>query len=355
MKKTSKILALALALVMTLSLVSCTSGGSTATPTPTAAPTATPTAAPAEELKLGMAVVTGLSGSDASADGNGLAQADSVTAAVLLDAEGKIVSCKLDTAQNKMNFTAEGTIVDLDKTFLTKKELREDYGMLARSQIGKEWYEQAMALEAYVVGLTAEEVAGIAVSDTTVPTDADLLASVTIKIGDYQEAIAAACENATQLGSAAGDTLGLAINTTMSGSIDASADADGICFAYSNYSAVTVNGAGEITGIILDSTQSKISFDTTGVITTDLETATVSTKRELGFDYGMLARSEIGKEWFEQAQALCTYVTGMTADEVTGIAVSDTTVPTDADLLASVTMKIGDYQSVIAKAISYAN
>ncbi|MGL5295792.1 MAG: FMN-binding protein [Culicoidibacterales bacterium] len=33
----------------------------------------------------------------------------------------------------------------------TKKSLKEDYGMKAASPIGKEWYEQIAALEAYIV------------------------------------------------------------------------------------------------------------------------------------------------------------------------------------------------------------
>lgn len=353
MRKTTGILILVLVISLILSFAGCASQGGSATPTPAA--TQAPTQAPAaKNLKLGMAVVTMLSGADASSDADGLAQADSVVAAVLLDSDNKIVSCIIDTAQNKMNFTAEGKVKDIDKVFKTKKELGDDYGMKARSKIGKEWFEQAKALEDYVVGKTADEVEGIAVSDTSVPTDKDLSASVTVKIADYQKAIVAACKDAKDLGSAAGDKLGLGIETTMEDSIDATADADGFCHAYSNYAAVTTNANGEITASIIDSTQSKILFDTKGVIKTDLEGTKVLTKRELGDDYGMKARSNIGKEWFEQTKALSDYVVGMTADEVKGIAVSDTTAPTDKDLSASVTIKIGHYQNVLVKAISNA-
>lgn len=55
-------------------------------------------------------------------------------------------------------------------------------------------------------------------------------------------------------------------------------------------------------------------------------------------------------EWNEQAASFAAYITGKTADEVAGIAVDETTKPTDADLLTSVTIKIGDFQSLIAKA-----
>lgn len=304
--------------------------------------------------KLGMAVVTKQSGTDATADGNGLGQSDSVFAAVLLDKDGKIVACKIDTAQSKLNFTAAGVPVDADKAFMTKKELKDDYGMRARSGIGKEWYEQAEALEAYVVGKTSAEVAAIAVSETTAPTDADLSASVTIKIGDYKEAIIAACADAAERGSLEGDKLGIAAVTTAADSVTATADGNGNCYFYTTYVAVSVNSEGKVTAAITDATQSRVAFDVTGKITTDFTTATVQTKRELGDAYNMLPRSGIGKEWYQQAQAYNEYIAGKTAGEITAIALDESGKATDADLLAGVTITIGDFKTATLNAISYA-
>ena len=64
----------------------------------------------------------------------------------------------------------------------------------------------------------------------------------------------------------------------------------------------------------------------------------------------MKKASSIGKEWNEQAAAFSAYVTGKTADEVSSIAVSESPSAGDADLTASVTIGIGDFQSLIAKA-----
>ncbi len=129
--------------------------------------------------KTGLAIVSSMASSKEPADGkDGTAQVDSVAVAVVVDEDGKIVNCYIDTAQNKMGFTAEGKAV-IKEDFQTKKELGEKYGMKAASGIGKEWDEQAAALEEYVIGKTAEEVAGIAVDDTTKPTDVDLVAGVT--------------------------------------------------------------------------------------------------------------------------------------------------------------------------------
>ena len=203
-------------------------------------------AAGEDGFRLGMAVVSSMGSSKAAGEADGVAQVDSVAAAVVIDKDGKIVSCKLDTAQTKMGFTAEGKVV-MSQDFQTKKELGEKYGMKAASGIGKEWYEQAKAMEEYAIGKTAEEIKGIAVDESTKPTDADLLAGVTIKIGSYKEAIAEAAENATAQGVQEKDKLGLGIITNMDKSKDAEADADGQCQAYSTYVAVATDGVGKIT------------------------------------------------------------------------------------------------------------
>ena len=55
-------------------------------------------------------------------------------------------------------------------------------------------------------------------------------------------------------------------------------------------------------------------------------------------------------EWNEQAASFAAYVTGKTAAEVAGIAVAEGK-PADADLAASVTIAIGGFQALIAKAL----
>lgn len=174
------------------------------------------------------------------------------------------------------------------------------------------WDEQIQVLEEYVIGKTAEEVAGIAVDDATKPTDVDLVAGVTIKIGDYKKAIVEAAQNAEALGTQEGDKLGLGIITNMNKSKDADGDKEGQCQAYSTYVAVTTDGSGKITAAIIDCTQGTVKFDTAGKITSDLKSG-VKTKRQLGDDYGMRSASGIGKEWFEQAASMEDYLVGRTA------------------------------------------
>ena len=55
--------------------------------------------------------------------------------------------------------------------------------------------------------------------------------------------------------------------------------------------------------------------------------------------------------WAMDGISFCKYVTGKTADQVLGIAVNEATKPTEADLSATVTIAIGSYQTLIAKAL----
>ena len=304
----------------------------------------------AHPVKTGLAVQGSLSSSKPAADGeDGLAQADINIAAVTVNGDGVIESCVIDAVQIKMNFDAAGSITtDLTAPVLSKVERGDEYGMATASAIGKEWYQQAQALADYVEGKTLEEVLGIAVDESTKPTDADLASSVTISIGSYLDMIGMAYNNAVHLGAQSGDELSIAQETSIGDSTSATADALGALSGTVNVSAVTTNG-GVITSCVIDAIQPKVEFDTTGAITTDL-TGSVSSKNTLGADYGMGKASAIGKEWNEQAAAFAAYTVGKTADEVTGIAVSETGGAADADLAASCSISIGGFQSVVAKA-----
>ena len=355
------------AVLMAGTLAGC--GSKEAAPeTTTAAPTteATTEATTAEEttteaettaaaggLKTGMAIVSSMESSKDAGEKDGNAQVDSTVAAVVVDADGKIVKCVLDVAQNKMAFTAEGKVIMKDE-FKTKQELKEEYNMKPASGIGKEWYEQAAAMEEFVIGKTAAEVKGIAVDEDNKPTDADLAAGCTMAVGDFIEAISQAAESAADLGTQEGDKLGLGVVTVMNEHTkDATADAEGQCEAYSTYVATTTGADGKITASIIDCTQGVIKFDATGKITSDLTTG-VKTKKQKGEEYGMRAASGIGKEWFEQAAAMEEFMIGKTADEVKGIAVDEDNRPTDADLTAGCTMSIGDFQECVVKAAATA-
>ena len=113
--------------------------------------------------------------------------------------------------------------------------------------------------------------------------------------------------------------------------------------------AAVTSRDGVISSCIIDAVQCNVNMDAAGKITTDLAAAPL-TKNQLGDSYGMKVASSIGKEWYEQAAAFAQYVVGKTADEVTGIAVTESGTAADADLAASVTVSIGAFQQVVAAA-----
>ncbi len=332
-----KFLAMTLSIAMVMSLlVGCSSGGA--------------------PVKTGLAVVASLSKSaDASAEAEGVAQTDSLIAAVLVDKNGKIVDCKLDAAQTKIKFSAEGKLTtDVATTFKTKNELGTEYGMASASGIGKEWNEQAAAFAKYCIGKTVDEVKGIAVNEEGKAGDADLAASVTVHIGDFIEAVAQAASTATDKGAKEGDKLGLAVTTDIAKSTDATADAEGLAQSYSNIAVVTLGKDNKITSCIIDAIQGNVNFSATGVISTDLAVAPQA-KQVLKDAYGMKKASSIGKEWYEQADAFAAYCVGKTAADVKGIALTDQGVAADADLAASVTVHIGPFMANVDKAAAAAS
>ena len=102
-----------------------------------------------------------------------------------------------------------------------------------------------------------------------------------------------------------------------------------------------------ITSCIFDSVQSKAEFGADGAAIT--EAGAVSSKNQLGENYGLKQFSPIGKEWNEQVSAFAKYVTGKTAEEVLGISLTETTSPAETDLASSVTIAFGVFMALIEK------
>lgn len=303
------------------------------------------------EYKLGMGVDLN---TDSSKDGQ--AQVDATVAAVVLDKNGKIVSCRLDVAQSKMDIT-DGQ-VDTAATFQTKMELGDAYGMVAYGNAIAEWDAQAKAFEQYVVGKTAEEVKNIPTTTNEhgiVATDEALLASCTMQISEFINAIVKACGDNNSVTFKAGKdiTLGLAAITTAEESTAADEENEGVVKMYSDFGAAVMED-GKIVAAVTDSVQPQITMDVDGVIT---GSTFKGTKMELGSDYGMVAYGNAIAEWDAQAKAFAAYTVGKTAEEVRAIPTTQNEhgfVPADETLLASCTMQITGMMAVIAQAADYA-
>lgn len=157
----------------------------------------------AKSFKLGLGAITEVDASSvsASADADGAANMYTHFAAVVTDENGKILADLIDAIQPKISFNTNGDETEF-KFVDTKKYLKFDYNMVAYGNSIGEWFEETKAFEDYIVGKDAAGVTGIATvvneEGHTVATeaDADLLASCTISIGTFQEAVAKAAQNA---------------------------------------------------------------------------------------------------------------------------------------------------------------
>lgn len=306
------------------------------------------------EYKLGMGVSVS---TDSSAESN--AQVDATVATVVMDKDGKIVACRLDCAQNKMDVT--GGAVDTAKEFKTKVELQNDYNMVAYSDATLEWFEQAKNFENYVVGKTAAEVQGTALATNdhgyTVAADEELHASCSIDITAFLDAIAKACadDQAMTFTSAPEFTLGLAAISTADESTAATAEAEGVVKMYTEFAAVVLGKDGKILANLTDAIQPQIKISAEGAIG---EISFKGTKRELKADYGMVAYSDATIEWFEQAAAFEKYLVGKTAAEVGAIETTTNAhgyaVAADETLYAGCTIQITGMMNVAVRAAEYA-
>lgn len=151
--------------------------------------------------KAGLGMVTNMSGTDAEDEDPAKTQADVTAVALALDAEGKIVAISIDVVQAKAEVT-EGEVT-VAENVKTKRELGDDYNMkkYATPAAVGEWYEQANAFEAYCIGKTADEVAGMPLGEnahgyTDAPAAEELKSTCTISVTAFLNAIAKAAANA---------------------------------------------------------------------------------------------------------------------------------------------------------------
>ncbi len=342
-----KILAIALCLCMVLCVVACEK-------------------APAEkDYKLGLGVVVSTA---SSAEGN--AQVDATIATVVTDADGKIVLCRIDVAQNKMAI-ADGA-VDTAATFKTKMEKGPEYGMAGKvdndgNGVMLEWDAQAKAFESYVVGKTGAEVAALQTQEAgghQIAVDTALLeAGCSMQITDFMAAVAKACADEQGMNFKAVEgtfTLGVAAKTSAADSKAATAEADGLVAMYSDIAACVV-ADGKVIATLNDAIQPKIDITVAGVPTAQ---EFKGTKRELKEGYNMAAFGQPNveggtvKEWYIQSAAFSNYVLGKTAAEIAGMQTKEVNahqISVEQALLdAGCTMQITGICAVVAQAANNA-
>jgi len=304
----------------------------------------------ATTLKFGFAVDAAVSAVEsATADKEGKGEFVVNAAAVLVDAEGKIVKCVLDTADNTVNFTAEGKAVEVSE-FKTKYEMGDAYGMVAYAGAAKEWYEQADAFCAAVVGKTAAEVKAL-VAEGGKGTDEIITAGCTIAVSEFVAVVTEAVENAIDSNATADSKLQLGIVSTQSAK-DATAEAAGANDVDTTVVAAALDADGKVVAMATDALQAKFAFDAAGVC--EVELGAIKTKDDLGADYGMVAYGGAAKEWNEQADAFDATCIGKTATEIAALVAENGYNGVDALVNAGCTIGVADMVKAAVKAATVA-
>ena len=263
-------------------------------------------------LKLGLGLSIAGASSDATADVEGEDQLTVTAAVVLVDADGKIVKAFIDCADSTVAHTADGKAVAAE-SFKTKYELGDAYNMVAYGQAKQEWYKQADAFCALLVGKTASEVKAMA-AETGKGNDEVIGAGCTIYVSDFVKAVEKAMANAVESGATANDTLKLGVSTSQTAT-DATAEAAGSNKLETYLFAAAVDANGKVVAASSDCVEATFEFDATGKAAFDA-TKEILSKKEQGADYGMVAYGGAAKEWFEQAAAFDAACIGKTASEI---------------------------------------
>ena len=136
---------------------------------------------------------------------------------------------------------------------------------------------------------------------------------------------------------------------------DATADKAGSAQVDTTMLVAAFDAEGKVTSVSIDVAQQKLGVNADGT-TADAAKADIRTKIEKEGDYGMAGVSGIGKEYFEQIEALENWMVGKTVEEIVNMPVMDrgdgshTHVPTDADLAAGCTITVKSYLDALQEA-----
>lgn len=250
-------------------------------------------------------------------------------ATVVLDAEGKVVLCRLDSVDASAKYE-DGALVT-SAEYKTKAEQGDDYGML--SDYGSklaEWHTQAEFFEKYVVGKTRDQIAQIKTGD------ADLVSGCTIDVADFVKAIVAACDSDKKVSfsTAAEMTSGLSIKADVS-------EKNEKAIYNSDISGVVV-ADGKVVAALIDSVEATIEISEEGE---GQNFSSKGSKLALGDAYGMVEYGNASAEWYAQVQNYANTAVGKTVSELEGLATKD---------VAGCTISVEGYKKALVSAGQYA-
>ena len=300
-----------------------------------------------EGLKFGMGVYNYFGeNSSATEEKNGKGEVVSTVAAVLLDKNNKILSADIDSVSATVEFTSTGTAVPASE-FKTKRELGDNYGMVAYGGAKNEWYKQVDNFETLVKGKSLDEVKAMMVEGGKGNDDV-VKAGCTIVVADFVKALEKAFDNAADCIASSKDSVNVAMIASQGENSAATAEADGSNGVVVTVAATAVDSNKKVTAAANDELNVEFAFDSTGALKTDAN-ATIDTKFEKGDSYGMVAYGGAKKEWFQQAEVLNKACIGKTSKEISALAAKDGTA-TEELQTAGCTIAVSDMVKALVAA-----
>lgn len=308
--------------------------------------TAAPKKAATKKLKIGIGSVSNLKSKELK-NNKGSVQFNTTIATVVL--EGDVIKyLSFDVAQNTSTFDGAGKFTSNHSKTLTKKEKKDDYGMKKISKIGKEWYEQAEALEKWAIGKKVSDFKNMKTKKSShgmKTAETDLQTSVTIGVDRFLASFDKAVKTATEVEGATQVANASSTKIVNKNAISAQSNV--------TYAALALDKDGKILLALTDVAQNKVKVTNKGAF--DGEVKETPTKVERKDEYGMKKASKIGKEWYEQNAALDKWFVGKTKTDVENMKTevkNNHVVSTDKDLLSGATFGVDEFQKTIVKAFA---
>ena len=266
-----------------------------------------------------------------------------IALALVTDADGKIVAARFDSVQPKFALNSEKTEMVAVNRVDTKVELGDAYTGMSDS-----WKDEAAAFEAFLVGKTTSEIA--AMEFVVDGADAGLVAGCTMlsSMPTFKALIAkaAAYERKVEFTTSETVTVGLAIDTKVSGSVAEGGkityDVAGVAFAGDKVVAAMLDSAEATYTLAITEGTDKAGNPTTSLTVTLGQYK--GTKNEQGDAYDAFSPMPSGR-WYQQAQAYANTAVGKTVAELADLATQN---------VSGCSIYSGGYKAVIVRAAGYA-
>ncbi len=262
---------------------------------------------------------------NATAEKDGTSDTTVTIAAVLLDSNGKILDCAIDSIDIDVKFTQKGEAVTLGE-LKSKYELGDSYGMKVYGNAKDEWYKEVDSFIGVAKGKNVKDISKLVDSDKK-GNDEVVKAGCTIEVAEFVKAIQNAANSATEIKAKDDSKVKVAFSAEKTKETNATDEKDGQITVDVSFAATLLSKDNKVIKPFVDSVDVDVKFDNKGVNKSDDKSA--MTKKTAGTGYGMAQYgtdlNKDGKvlEWYLQVEALEKFISGKTSGEIDKLVAKD--------------------------------